>query len=109
MEKEGLQAAIDFTKLIMALAGGGIAPVIQPNFFANSLCLKILSLAALFSLALCMSSGLLVLSGGAPMLATKNYNLESRFIKIPGLINVFSFGIGFLLLAIVIATKLIKA
>ena len=108
MEKEGLQAAIDFTKLIMALAGGGIALVIQPNFFANSLCLKILSLGALLSLAICMISGLLVLSGGAPMLATKNYNLESRFIKIPGLINVFSFGIGFLFLAIAVAIKLIR-
>ena len=46
-EKEGLQAAIDFTKYLLTLAGGAIAFVIQPTFFSGSLLLKGLSIAAL--------------------------------------------------------------
>jgi TRAP-type C4-dicarboxylate transport system permease small subunit len=109
MEKEGLQTAVDFTKLLMALAGGGIALIIQPNFFAGNLLLKTLSVIALIFLSVCVLSGLIVFSGGSVMLAEKNYNLESPYVKIPGLFNVFSFGFGFVLLAIVIAIKVVSA
>ena len=42
MNQEGLKSAIDFTKLLMALAGGGIALIIRPNFFAGSFWLKVM-------------------------------------------------------------------
>jgi hypothetical protein len=35
MEKEGLQAAIDFTKFLLTLAGGAIAFIIQPTYFSG--------------------------------------------------------------------------
>src|SRR5262249_32576695 len=103
MEKEGLQTAIDFTKFLLALAGGAIAFVIQPSFFAGSGLLKVLCMGALVFLSICVISGLAVFSGGCVMLAQKNYNLEDAHVKIPGLLNVFSFGIGFLFLAVAVA------
>jgi hypothetical protein len=108
MEKEGLQTAIDFTKLLMALAGGGIALIIQPNFFGGSCWVKLLSVGALIFLVICVVSGLFVASGGAVMLGNRDYNLERRYIKIPGLLNVFSFGFGFLFLSAAVVIKLIR-
>jgi len=70
------------------------------NFFAGSGWLKLLSIGALIFLAICVVSGLFVVSGGVLMLGRKNYNLEYRFIKSPGLINVFSFFFGFAFLAV---------
>ncbi len=107
MEKEGLQTAIDFTKLLMGLAGGGIALVIQPTFYGNDNFLKILSLGALLFLSISVISGLVVVSAAAPMLAKKDYNLERRYILRPGLCNVFSFAFGFLFLAAVVVIKVL--
>lgn len=107
MEKDGLQSSIDFTKLLMGLAGGGIALVIQPSFYGDDDFLKILSIGALLFLSICMISGLVVVSGATMMLARKDYNLERRFILRPGLYNVFSFGLGFLFLAAVVVLKML--
>ena len=103
--KEGLQAAIDFTKYLLTLAGGAIAFVIQPASLAGGCWTKVLSILALGSLFACVVSGLFVLAGGATKLAEGNYSLENRFVKTPGIINVVSFGLGFLFLAIVILIK----
>jgi apyrase len=107
-EKEGLQAAIDFTKYLLTLSGGAIAFIIQPNsnFFSGDELVKHLSLSSLCLLVICVLSGLVVFSAGAVMLARKNYNLEFRHIKWAGQVNVFSFAIGFVLLAIVVGIKL---
>jgi hypothetical protein len=105
-EKEGLQAAIDFTKYLLTLSGGGIAFIIQPNFFSGNDLVKILSLWALVFLGICVLSGLIVFSAGAVMLARKNYDLEFKHIRWAGLTNVFSFAIGFILLASVVGIKL---
>ena len=43
------------------------------------------------------------------MLANKDYNLESKYVKIPGLVNVISFGLGFILLAVAVAIKVINS
>jgi hypothetical protein len=43
------------------------------------------------------------------MLAKRDYNIESKYIKIPGMVNVISFGLGFVLLAIAVAIKVINA
>jgi hypothetical protein len=80
MEKEGLQTAIDFTKLLMALAGGGIALVVQPSFFAGSCWIKILSFGALIFLSICVITGLVMFSGGAVMLGHADYT-ERIFLR----------------------------
>jgi hypothetical protein len=105
MDKDGLQSAIDFTKLLMALAGGAIALIIQPNFFAGSYWLKVLSIGALIFLSICVLRGLVVFSGASVNLANKNYDLECKYVKIPGLVNLFSFALGFASLAAVVAMK----
>ena len=43
------------------------------------------------------------------MLSNKNYDLEDKHIKWPGLANVISFGGAFLILAIAVAIKVIYA
>jgi hypothetical protein len=109
-EKEGLQAAIDYTKYLLTLAGGAIAFVIQPTFYAaGNYQVKLWSMLALVFLVISVISGLFVFSGGSMMLSRKNYDLEFRYIKIPGLINVISFSIGFICVSIAVAIKLIHA
>ena len=108
-EKEGLQTAIDFTKFLLTLAGGAIAFVISPNFSAGDWWLKLLSITALILLTLSVIAGLLVFSRGAVMLSEKNYRLGERRIKLWGMINIVSFGISFILLAIVVGTKVIRS
>lgn len=105
-EKEGPQSAVDFTKYLLTLSGGGIAFVIQPSFSGTDLLLKILGTFSIILLSICVISGLAVLSRGSVMLSEANYSLEDARIKIPGVINVFSFGGGFILLAISVWLKL---
>jgi hypothetical protein len=106
-EKEGLQSAIDFTKLLLTLAGGAIAFVIQPSFIAGSIVLKVLSISALLSLSISVLSGLVSISGSCVMLSEKNYRLEYRFVKYPGIINVITFAIGFVLVAVAVGVKIV--
>jgi hypothetical protein len=106
-QKEGLQAAIDFTKYLLTLAGGAIAFVIQPASLAGGFWIKALSVAALLLLFTCVVSGLFVLAGGATNLAEGKYSLENRFVKTPGIINVVTFALGFFCLAIVILLKVL--
>lgn len=108
-EKEGLQAAIDFTKFLLTLAGGAIAFIIQPTFFAGHPVLKALSILALVLLTISVVSGLLVFSGGSVMLSKKNYDLEDKHVKWPGMINVLSFAAGFVLLAIAVGIRVLQA
>jgi hypothetical protein len=106
--KEGLQTAIDFTKYLLTLAGGAIAFVIQPTFFAGSDFLKLLSIASIVLLTICVITGLLVFSRGCVMLAEKDYNLEDKRIKYLGMTNVISFGMSFVLLALAVAIKVLS-
>jgi hypothetical protein len=107
--KEGLQSAIDFTKFLLTLAGGGIAFIIQPTQFEGDGWIKAFSFAALVLLTICAVSGLFVFSGGSVNLADGKYQLEDPWIKIPGIINVVSFGFGFVALAITIAIRILNA
>ena len=108
-EKEGLQTAIDFTKYLLTLAGGAIAFAIQPQFFAGSGLLKTISLVALVLLTVSVVSGLFVFSRGCVMLAEKDYRLSDSRIKLFGMLNVVSFGLSFILLAVVVAIKVVEA
>ena len=40
------------------------------------------------------------------MLAKKNYELNDRYLRIPGVINQTAFGLGFIFLCIAIAIKI---
>ena len=108
-EKEGLQTAIDFTKYLLTLAGGAIAFGIQPTFFAGSHWLKGISIAALVVLMVSIVSGLMVFSRGCVMLSERRYKLDDPRIRKWGLINLGTFVLSFLLLAIAVAVKIIEA
>lgn len=109
-QKEGLQAAIDFTKFLLTLSGGAMAFIIQPGAYPLSSsvpsALMYFSLTSLFCFVVCVISGLLVFSVGSVNLSKGNYDLESPRIKNWGMLNVLSFGVGFILLAIAVAIKL---
>jgi hypothetical protein len=105
-EKDGLQTAIDFTKYLLTLSGGADCIYHSTEFFSSGASAKLLSLCSLGFLVICVLSGLVVFSVGAVMLARKNYDLEFIHIRWAGLVNVFSFAIGFVLLAIVVGMKL---
>jgi hypothetical protein len=107
--KEGLQSAVDFTKFLLTLAGGGIAFVIQPTQFEGSGSIKAFSFAALVLLTISAISGLVVFSGSSVNLADGKYQLDDPWIKIPGIINVVSFGFGFVALAVAVAIRILSA
>ena|SRR2546423_596336 len=107
MEKEGLQTAIDFTKYLLTLAGGAIAFGIQPAYFVGNYWLKVLSITALVSLMVSIVSGLMVFSRGCVMLSEGTYRLRDSRIRAWGLVNLGTFVLSFLLLAIAVAIKII--
>ena len=104
-EKEGLQAAVDFVKYILTLAGGGIALIIQPDFYKTSLLIKILTSISFVCLLVCVIAGLLVHARGCVMLANRQYDLEDAHLKVPGLVNQFAFLFGFVFLGAAVAIK----
>jgi hypothetical protein len=108
-QKEGLQSAIDFTKTLLTLATAAIPFVIQPSFFAGSSWLKFFALTALALFVISAGSGLLVFMAGAVNLADGEYDLENKYVKIPGQINVIAFGLGVLFVAAGVAMKLYNA
>jgi len=109
MDKEGLKAAIGFTKFLLTLSGGAVAFIIQENQFTGHPNLKLLSLSSLICLTVCVASGLLLYMRGSVMLANRDYNLEEAHIKFWGQTNVLSFGLGFLLLAIAVGIQVLSS
>lgn len=107
MQKEGIQAAIDFTKYIITMAAGAVAFVIKPEYVGSG-CLKYLSILILVLLSASVIAGLFVFSAGCLMLARGNYDLEDNYIKIPGQINVITFAVSFLLLAFEVGVKIFQ-
>jgi hypothetical protein len=101
----GLVAALDFTKLLVWLAAGGIALIAELAILRDSAFL----IMTLILLAICLISGLFVFSRGAMMLAQENYDIEDSRLKRAGRINVFSFGAGFGFLVINIAIVIFSA
>lgn len=104
-EKEGVQAAIDFVKYLLTLAGGAMALLIQPTFYGTSLTIKLISSLAFICLTVCILSGLFVHARGCVMLQKKQYDLEDWHLKVPGMTNQLSFFIGFVLVGVAMAVK----
>lgn len=103
--KEGLQSSIDLVKYILTLSGGAIAFTMQPSFYGESRFLKIVSLLCCISLVISIFAGMLVHSRGCVMLSKSNYDLEDKFLRLPGQINQIAFGIGIFALGISILVK----
>jgi amino acid transporter len=107
-DKAGLQAIIDYTKVLLILAGGAIVFVIQPSFFGGSKLSKLLSILALLSLSVCIWSGVLIFARGAAMLAQKQYDLQDARIRFPRKLNVMAFLAGFILVALLVALRVLR-
>ncbi|MGA3400022.1 MAG: hypothetical protein ABSC95_12450 [Acetobacteraceae bacterium] len=108
-EKAGLQSAIDYTKVFLILAGGAIAFIIQPSFFGGGKLSKLLALLALLSLISCVLSGVLVFSRGCVMLAEKHYDLDDPRIGLPRKVNLLAFQAGFILVALLVALRVLRS
>jgi hypothetical protein len=107
-DKEGLKGAIDYTKTLLGLSAGAIAYLVPP-LAANerpAFLTTVLALLSLIALVTCVLSGLFVISGASVLLSHRQYDLENKYVMIPGRINTFSFGAGFVLLSLYVAVRL---
>ncbi len=103
--KDGLDSAIDFTKLLITLDSALIAFATGTSFIATlpHLWQRLTLLAALFLLVISLSAGAFVLMRAATMLAEKNYNLQDKHLGLPGMTNVVCFAGGAVAICILAA------
>jgi uncharacterized protein YacL len=95
--KDGLDAALDFTKYALAIAGAAI------GFLLGSDILKDIGdnqqrwilTASLICFGSSAVGAILVLMQGASNLANSTYSLKDNAIRIPGLVNIFGLVGGF--------------
>jgi hypothetical protein len=99
--KEGLQAALDFTKYTLALAGAAIL------YLLNSDAAKALTgwtawvlVGSLVCFAASAIAGILVLMQGASNVSNANYDLSDRWLRGPGVVNFLGLIGGFGLAAV---------
>jgi hypothetical protein len=105
MEKEGIQAAIDFIKYILALSGGAIAFVVQPSFYQTSQTIKVWSSLGVVLLTASIIAGITAHSAGAVMLSKKNYDTNFGWFKIPGRTMMGTFIFGFVCVIVAVGVK----
>ena len=99
--KEGLQAALDFTKYTLAVAGAAIL------YLLNSDATKSLTgwtawvlVGSLVCFAASAIAGILVLMQGASNVSNANYDLSDGWLRGPGIVNFLGLMGGFGLAAI---------
>jgi hypothetical protein len=106
MQKEGIQSAIDFIKYILTLAGGGLAFSIQHSFYAAGPAIRVLAAFGTVLLTISIIAGILAHSSGSVKLSRAEYDQNDPYFRVPGLIMIFSFGIGFVLIIAGVAIKI---
>lgn len=99
--KEGLQAALDFTKYTLAVAGAAIL------YLLNSESTKSLTgwtawvlVGSLVCFAASAIAGILVLMQGASNISNANYDLSDGWLRNPGVVNFLGLMGGFGLAAV---------
>ncbi|HXC56243.1 MAG TPA: hypothetical protein VNU97_13170 [Rhizomicrobium sp.] len=106
--KEGLDAALDATKVIITLAGGGIAFVLDKSQMPTPYPLweKIIDFSGVVLFALSMLSGLLVLTRGAKQHGVSDFTLTNGVIGTLGFVNFFAFALATLLVAVRVSARI---
>lgn len=96
MQKEGIEKAIDFTKYLLTLAGAALAFFVTQidRLVALSYTWKGIVTLGAISFTFSIVAGLLVLMRASTMLAEEHYDLRDDSLRIPGLLNVISIGLG---------------
>jgi len=95
--KEGLQQALDFTKLFLTIDGAAIAFLLssdQIKLIAND-GMRWEVTVALACFGLSAVGGMLVLMEGATKFYRAHYSLSDRWAQVPGLVNFFGLLMGF--------------
>lgn len=99
--KEGLQAALEFTKYTLAVAGAAIL------YLLNSEAAKALSgwtawvlMGSLVCFAASAIAGIFVLMQGASNVSNANYDLSDNWLRVPGIFNFLGLMGGFGLAAV---------
>lgn len=107
--KDGLDAARDFTKLIITLSGAGIAFIVG-RASSSPRKLEVLFGIVSASLFVCaIGAGLLVLMQAATQLAKRDYRLTSKPLAVPGIVNVLAFALAAAFLAMASVPSLLAA
>jgi len=100
--KEGLTAALDFTKFTLAMNGAAILYLLGSDTLktVTGLWAKSIVIAALASFGISAIGGIFVLMAGATNLSDGNYDLHDKWLCRPGLWNIFGLMAGFAFLTI---------
>lgn len=104
-KKDGLDAALDFTKYMLAICGAVLAFLLGSNVLPTlkSMPGKIALTIAALLFAVSVGAGLFVLARGSTMLSEGEYSLQDAHIRIPGTINILAFFVAILCVAICVA------
>lgn len=103
---EGVKAAIDVTKLLITLAGAGIAFVLSAAPSLSSGFSTAAVYVAIIALGISIASGLLVLFQSATNLSNRDYSLSGRLIQVPGIFNTVCFLIGVMAVGTIAISKI---
>jgi hypothetical protein len=106
---KALENSVEFTKHVMTLSGAGMAFVITLDLQKLANIQRISIAISIIFLAVALAAGLLVWSRATVMMAKSSYNLDDRYLKIPGLINLFSFAFGVVSLGAYVIIRLFDA
>jgi hypothetical protein len=95
-EKDGLDSAVDTTKLVVTLDGAMIAFITGASFleYVVTTAERYVILIAIVLLGFSLIGGMLVLFESGTMYSAKSYDLSSKWIKYPGIVNLFGFALG---------------
>ena len=104
--EKGLSSSVEFTKHLMTLSGAGIAFIASLNASAMDPFQRVVLGLALVFLGISLGAGLFVWSRAVVMLSAERYSLKDKHLRVPGLINVVSFGAGVAILAIYVVLRL---
>jgi hypothetical protein len=104
--EKGLESSVEFTKHLMTLAVAGIAFLATLDVHTFSFAQRLLLAGATLLLGISLAAGLMVWARAAVMLSHRKYSLEDVYLRTPGLINLFAFGLGVAALGAFLVIKL---
>lgn len=109
LNKDGLVNALDFTKYIVTFDTGLIAFLTGTAFLqkVTGRIEKTAVVVTIFFLAVSLIAGIIVYMRAAIQFSNNDYDLENRYLRVPGLINVVCFSLGALGVGILAVIELI--
>jgi hypothetical protein len=106
--KEGLEAALDFTKVLTALSGAAIGFLLDQSHHIEQgvLWIKVADTASIVLFSLSVLGGLGVLTRGAKLMGQARYELGEKRLASAGAMNVGGFAVATLILSIELLVRI---